>query len=576
MFAKYYQDELAWLREMGRELAEARPEMARFLGEPGADPDVERLLEGFAFLTGRIREKLDDEFPELTHGLMDMFCPHYLRPIPAMAILQVRPKPNMNTDGVTIPRGTLVESNPVDGTRCRFRTVHDLAPAPVTLTEVQFVVGHPSVLRLKMRARGRGGFAEFARRSLRLHLAGDPQVSRALFVALCRHTRRVLVRPPNDPAKTRVLDVRLQPGGLEDAEAALPVPGGSFRGFRLLQEYFAFSERFLFVDVVGLGAAADLGSELQLDLEFKDLPENMPPVGDGNVLLDCVPVVNLFPHDADPIRAQAGRVEYRVRPSGANPAHYEVQSVESVEGRVRGGAKQEAYQPMFAFDARDRSTGRFYQLRRRDSVQGAGTDLYLRLGAVDPALWSDLDTISVDLVCSNRDLPTRLGPGDICHATPETPGFFTYRNIGAPSSPVPPPAGDDVHWRLLAHMTLNLRRLGDRDSLCTALSLYDFRARVDRQARRRLDNLLGAIDAVELRRGVELLDGVPINGAEFDVRVAEERIGGEGEAYLFGSILSRFLAQHVSLNAYSRLRLTCSGVNETFQWPARVGARTTL
>ena len=123
MFAKYYQDELAWLREMGAELAAARPDMARYLGEPGADPDVERLLEGFAFLTGRIRQKLDDEFPELTHGFMDMFCPHYLRPIPSMAILQITPKPNQNVAGVVVPRGTPIDSKPVDGTRCRFRTV---------------------------------------------------------------------------------------------------------------------------------------------------------------------------------------------------------------------------------------------------------------------------------------------------------------------------------------------------------------------------------------------------------------------------------------------------------------------
>jgi type VI secretion system protein ImpG len=302
----------------------------------------------------------------------------------------------------------------------------------------------------------------------------------------------------------------------------------------------------------------------------------MPPVGAGNVLLDCVPVVNLFAHDADPIRAEAGRTEYRIRPSGKNAAHYEICSVDAVEGRVRGATKPETYRPFFAFDARDRSAGRFYQLRRREALQGAGTDLYVRLGAENPEQWSDLDTISVDLVCSNRDLPTRLRPGDICHATTDTPTAFTYRNIGSPSPPIPPPVGDEVHWRLLAHMTLNLRRLADRESLRTALALYDFRARVDRQAKRRLDNLLDAIESVDLQRGVELLDGVPVNGAVVTARLAEERIGGEGEAYLFGSILSHFLAQYVSLNTFCRLQFVCTGVNETFPWPARVGPRITL
>ncbi|MDU3889721.1 MAG: type VI secretion system baseplate subunit TssF, partial [Serratia liquefaciens] len=42
--------------------------------------DVERLLEGFAFLTGRLRQKLDDELPELSHSLMHLLWPNYMRP----------------------------------------------------------------------------------------------------------------------------------------------------------------------------------------------------------------------------------------------------------------------------------------------------------------------------------------------------------------------------------------------------------------------------------------------------------------------------------------------------------------
>ena len=61
MFNKYYQDELTYLRDLGREFSEAYPDAAQFIGERGSDPDVERLLEGFSFLTARIRQKLDDE-----------------------------------------------------------------------------------------------------------------------------------------------------------------------------------------------------------------------------------------------------------------------------------------------------------------------------------------------------------------------------------------------------------------------------------------------------------------------------------------------------------------------------------
>jgi type VI secretion system protein ImpG len=576
MLAKHYQDELAWLREMGSELAQARPEMARYLGEVGSDPDVERLLEGFAFLTGRIRQKLDDEFPEITHGLLDMLAPHYLRPIPSMAILQVRPKPNMQSTGSALPRGSVIESVPVDGTRCRFRTVADLTPAPVELLGVDFTIGHPSTLKLRLRPGPRRSNEELTQQPLRLHFAGDAAVARALFVALCHYRKRILVRPADQNTKATELPVTVTPAGLADAEAALTLPAGAFRGFRLLQEYFAFPERFLFVDLGGLNSSGTGSGEFELTFEFRDLPDSMPPVTAGNLLLDCVPVVNLFRHDADPIRAESGRTEYRVRPSGADPAHYEVHSVESVVGRVRGASDVQEYQPFFAFGAKDRASGRFYQLSRRDSLRGAGSELYLRLGAEDPTQWSDLDTISLDLVCTNRDLPTRLGPGDIAKPAPETSAAFNYRNIGTPTPPIPPPLGGEVYWRLLSHMTLNLRRLGERDSLCTALSLYDFRARVDRQARRRLDNLIAAIESVAVHRSVELLSGVPVNGSEMVIRIDQEKAGGDGEVFLLGTVLSEFLAQYVSLNSFSRLRIHCTGHHEEFAWPARIGRKITL
>jgi type VI secretion system protein ImpG len=133
-----------------------------------------------------------------------------------------------------------------------------------------------------------------------------------------------------------------------------------------------------------------------------------------------------------------------------------------------------------------------------------------------------------------------------------------------------------VHWRLLSHLTLNLRRLADRESLCTALSLYDFRARTDRQARRRLDNLMMAITKVGNNRGTELLDGVAVTGTEMQISIDEEKAGGEGETFLLGTILNELVAQYVSLNSFSKLRIHCTGNNEIYSWPARVGRRITL
>lgn len=573
MQAKHYLDELAWLREMGSELARARPELSRYLGEAGADPDVERLFEGFAFLTGRIREKLDDEFPELTHGMLEMLCPHYLRPVPALALLAVRAKPNMAAPGLTLPRGSTIESVPVDGTRCRFRTVTDCAASPVELLGLEVTTGRPRSLRLKFRPVP--GLVGGPDRPLRLFCTGDGAVARALHVALCRQVQRVLVKGSGGSAPMAV-PATIHSGGLGEHEAALPMPTGAFRGFRLLQEYCAFPERFLCVDIQGVAAASGTQGEFELILELREAGAELPPVALANLQLDVVPAVNLFAHDADPIRFQPGRFEYRIRPAGVDPRHYDVHGVTKVVGRVRGAATVQEYEPFFAFGPRDRARGRFYRTRRREAPSGLGSELFLRLGAEDPLGWADVDTVSLELWCTNRDLPLRLGPGDIARPAADTSQAFTFRNLGTPTGPVPPPLGDEVYWRLLAHLTLDLQRIGDTNSLRTALLLYDFRARVDRQARRRLDNLLEAIGAVTTNRAVELHEGLPIQGTEVRIAFDETKCGGDGEAHLFGTVLSEFLAQGVALNSFARLRIDCTGDREQFCWPARLGRKLVL
>ena len=150
MFNKYYQEELSFLRELGPEFAKAYPTLAPFLAEPGSDPYVERLFEGVAFLTGRIRQKLDDELPELTHTLTGLLWPHYLRPIPAFTMMEFQPLPQMLREPALIPRGTTVDSVPVEGTVCHFRTCYDVQMLPLKLVDVQIETPIADPMRLRV------------------------------------------------------------------------------------------------------------------------------------------------------------------------------------------------------------------------------------------------------------------------------------------------------------------------------------------------------------------------------------------------------------------------------------------
>ncbi|MFO0983705.1 MAG: type VI secretion system baseplate subunit TssF [Planctomycetota bacterium] len=315
---KYYQDELSYLREMGREFVAAHPEAAPFLAEGGADPDVERLLEGFAFLTARIRHKLEDEFPELTHGIMAMFWPHYLRPIPAMTIVQFEALPQARRDLRRIARGSALDSQPVDGTRCRFRTSYEVTLTPFALEEVELKQGTSATLRLRLRLPEGVRLDQLGLDALRLFLNGDA-AARSLAVCLCRYTRRVVVRAGPGGGERSFEPSVVRPVGLTAAELLLPAPAVSPEGYRILHEYLAFPEKCRFVDLLRVDQWSALKGAQYFDVIFDlaRIPDDTPPVDATSILLHCTPAINLFPHDADAIRITHDRTEYLLRPAAA-------------------------------------------------------------------------------------------------------------------------------------------------------------------------------------------------------------------------------------------------------------------
>ncbi|MGE3852431.1 MAG: type VI secretion system baseplate subunit TssF [Planctomycetota bacterium] len=577
MFNKYYQDELIFMREMGREFSLAWPEAAPFLAEPGADPDVERMLEGFAFLTARIRQKLDDELPELTHALLEMFWPHYLRPIPSMTIVQFTPT---QPDLFRIPRGTELESTPVDGTPCRFRTAYEVPLVPMTVGAIELRREAPAQIRIRLDLPDGLAIEKLALDTLRFHLSGDSAVTRALYLALCRYGRKVSVQTiAEKPKVVELPDAKITPVGLGDEHALLIYEGTSFPGYRLLQEYFAYPAKLMFVDIKGLGGVRRLGSERRFELvvELERMPENMPPVSTANLLLNCTPAVNLFKHDADPIRVNLARTDYKLRPAGADASHFEVYSINTVTGREKGTAKPREYRPLYRLSHLTQSGGTYYRAATVKSVVGDGTDLTLTFVNDDgPTRLTDIETVSIKLTCTNRNLPTRLAPGDLSVQTSTTPTFATYKNLARPVPSIPPPLGGDIYWRLLSHLTINYLSLLNLDSLRGLLELYNFRARVDRQAENTQKQLLQGIESVESTPGTRMLRGTPVRGINVALALSEDNFGSEGELYLFGTVMNEFLSQYVSLNSFSSLTVRGTRFGEVHKWPPRLGRRNIL
>lgn len=593
----YYQDELRYLREVGPEFARANPEIARLLNEPGSDPDVERLLEGVAFLCGRIREKIDDELPELTANMMALLWPHYLRPIPSMSVMELQPELEGMQAPVDVPAGAEFASVAVEGTKCRYRSAWPVTVRPWVLRDVKFetAAARPTRLVLTLQAAAKAKFENLSLGRVQLYLASprDPRIAFSLYLLLTAFVEHITVSDgstAHDRAEVQLPPTCVASSGLERASAVLPHPPFSFAGYRLLQEYFAFKERFLFVDLLGLDRAAGkltLGGTMEITIQFKRRLETLPAVTRDHVRLHCVPIVNLFAHSAEPVRVSQERVQYLVLPSKmglADRRHAEVFSVDRVDGRMQSAqGVSRNYPPFYSFthmttaDPRD---ARYFQTHVVPNVTGAdrrfGTDTYISfVSGTSAALTPPEESISVELTCTNRHLPLELRAGDVREPTDTSPSGMKFANLLKPTATIAPPTGGGLHWRLISHLSLNYVSLTRADHFKELLRVYDFQSEHDAQKAMAHQAMLDGIVKLESTYGERIVRGAPLRGVQIRLELDEERFAGEGDAYLFATILDRFFALYVTLNSYSQLTVRLTRGGEVYDFPPRSGEQQT-
>ncbi|MGI8742115.1 MAG: type VI secretion system baseplate subunit TssF [Bryobacteraceae bacterium] len=605
----YYERELVFIRHLAADFASRYPERAASLGlRPDAveDPHVERLIEAFAMLTGRIQHKIDDDFPEITEAILGLLYPHYLRPIPPMSVVQFEMDPEQSkaSSGYTVPRDSMLFTRPNGGSSCYFRTCYDATLWPLELTSASFARSSgaglgsaaadvPHVIRLEMRCLGESKFSSLELDRLRFFLGAEPSTAFILYELLFNNVARVILRSmpkSGRPQQTVLSSDSIREAGFGRNDGMLPYSERSFLGYRLLQEYFSFPQKFLFFDLAGLDKSTRAGFDerfeiliLLSDFDRKDLiPLLQQAVTAESFHLGCAPVVNLFERCAEPIRLSQARAEYRVIPDIHSEAATEVYSVDRVVATMPSTEELQEYQPFYSLRHTwgvPRGQAYWHSTRRPSGRKGdKGTEVYLSLLDLDfrPDL-PPVETLTVHVTCTNRDRVEKTPAGrSFGELEMESSTLLRIRFLLKPTPALRAPSRRALQWALISHLGLNYLSIvdGGTEALQEILRLYDFSD--DPAVRAQIAGITRVASEPKIARiisenGVVFARGIRVS-AEFD----EEQYVGSG-VFLFGSVLEKFFGLYSAVNSFSQLSIASrQRKGELKTWPPRAGEQIVL
>ncbi|QXI28446.1 type VI secretion system baseplate subunit TssF [Pseudomonas vanderleydeniana] len=611
-----YNQELQHVRESAAEFAKEYPKIAGRLTLSGidcADPYVERLLEGFAYLTARVQLKLDAEYPTFTHNLLEIAYPHYLAPTPSMTVVQLQTDPDEGSlaGGFTLPRDSVLRATLGKDTQtsCEYRTAHAVTLWPLQVSQAEYF-GNPATvlgrlaasepkakagLRLTLRTGAELPFNQLDLDNLPLYLNGADEQPFRLYEQLLGNACAVFARAPGGDWVERLPQDALRACGFDDREAAMPVVAQAFQGYRLLQEYFALPQRYLFVDFTGLGRAVKRcsGQELELVILFERFDPSLEgSVGAAQFVPFCSPAINLFPRRLDRIHLSERVNEHHVIADRTRPMDFEIHSLTGVTGH--GTGPDQPFLPFYA--VRDPSRyGRdqaYYILRREPRVLSSeqrrkgtrstyiGSETFVSLVDSQQAPYRhDLRQLGVSALCTNRDLPLfmSVGSGKSDFTLADSAPVSAVRCLAGPSRPRASHAHDNKAWRLISQLSLNYLSLSEDGQGAAAL--------------RELLRLYGESNDAALQLQIEGLREVsskactrrlpmpgPIvfgRGLEITLEFDENAFRGTG-VFLLGAVFERFLARYVSINSFTETVIRTTERGEIMRWKAKPGRRPTL
>lgn len=611
---QFYNDELTYLRESAREFGEEHETVASRLGlKTPTDPDpyVERLLEGVAFLGARVQLKLHDQYPEFTQHLLAAVQPHYLSPTPSICVAGFEPKESdpILAEGYVVPAGTALNAIAVehDNAQVTFRTGHATKLYPLRITEAEYLPSRTSVatyaaaanvraeagLRLRFESRGGIPLEKIQCDELDVYLDGSEAVPGELYRQFIGETIAVVHRPAESASARPVpMPVPVQVG-FESDEALLPAEGRSFRGYRLLSEFFACPERFLFARLRGLREAFVRAGSGTCDvvLLFSRSSDTLHgALSPANFRLYATPAINLFEKQLGRVQLNATDHEFHVVPDRTRPLDFEIFRILEVTAHFRTGGDPRPVVPLYALGALlyDWQDALFYvprlsmrklsakERKRRKRDDYIGTETWMSLSAPDnPQRIADIKELAVRALVTNRELAGSLTFRGSQHFAPPGGPVSNVVVLRNPSKPRPPLGLGDGAWRVIGHLTPNYATLApeDRDDpslLRDHLSLYG--RRDDPAMRRQVDGISGVRSKSIVRRIPGRGQMAVARGSRITLTL-DDASYDNGRMFLFSAVVERFLAEFTTINSFTETVVQTPGEGVVARWPARIGRK---
>ena len=614
---KHYEAELAYLKDMGAEFANAYPKIASRLDLSSlevADPYVERLLEGVAFLSARVQLELENQFPKFTSNLFEIIYPHFLAPTPSMMIAKF--SPDMSEDGLksgyVLPRSTEIRTSLIKGikTPCIFKTSNDVTMWPISVSEVEYIDGRPSLvaadvvkdtsanaaIRIRLSRVDDENISELALDKLSLYLNGQGGAAWQLHEILCTEVVGLVARSTDrrDAWTHYLSDGEVLAQGFSDEEALLPVTKKTFSGYRLLQEYFAMPERFHFVELIGLSDGIKRSKEKDLDIYIllkNGRPDLAPSITVDSFELNAVPAINLFEKRFDRTPIETKNSELQVFPDRTAQLDFEIYSLSTVEGIGKGAEDDIEFKSFYSsndFTPAGSNDLSFFTQRRvmrqrteREKLQGVrtgylGSDLYVMLVDANQAPYGDnLEQLSARGLVTNRDLPLLIpkGASDIFYLSDGGPVDM----VGAivhPNRPKPILAQGDSSWKLISHLSLNYLSITDDNRETGASALRELLGLYvpsgDRAVQQQITGLLSISNRPIVRRINDGVMSTPVKGLELTISFDESYFEGTS-VYLIASVLERFFRKFATLNSFTETVLKTTQRGEIKRWKPDLG-----